>query len=435
MAVYHNPADVLKTLIRFNTTNPPGNELACVQYIDGLLQAAGIETTILARDDNRPNLIARLPGNGTAPPFLMQGHVDVVTTANQNWTHPPFDAVEVDGFIWGRGALDMKSGVAMMLCAMLKMKAEGITPNGDIILCILSDEEASARYGAKWLVENHAEQFAGVKQAIGEFGGQSTYLAGKKFYLIQMAEKLSCQLRLSIHGSGGHGALLIRGGAMTRLGKLLTKFDKQHTPIHITPVVRMMIEGIVGATKAPTSNVLRQLLRPRLTDALMATVPGLAAMRPMFRNTVSPTIVRGGDKINVIPSKIELDLDGRMLPGFTPEQFVAELRPIIGKDIDINIIGYDVPNLNPPDIGQFDMLAGILKELDPDGVPIPYMLPAISDGRFFSQLGIQTYGFTPMQLPKDFSFSATIHAADERIPVEAMNFGTQAIFMALQRYR
>ena len=435
MPIYENPAAVLKTLIRFDTTNPPGNEAACINYIDGLLQAAGIETTLLALDEARPNLIARLPGNGTAPPFLMQGHVDVVTTANQQWTHPPFEAVEADGMIWGRGALDMKGGVTMMLCAMLRMKAENITPNGDIILCVLSDEEAGGVYGAKWLVENHPEQFAGVKYAIGEFGGASNTIAGTKFYLIQMAEKLSCRFKLTLDGPGGHGSMPIQGGAMAQLGKVLTALDKKQTPIHITPIMQMMIGGMADATKAPVSGIMRRLLNPRFTDTLTKRVPGLQAMRPMFRNTVSPTIVRGGDKINVIPSKIELQLDGRMLPGFMPEEFSAELQKIIGKGIKIEVEGHDQPNLNPPNMGQFDMLAGVLKDLDQDAVPIPYLLPAVTDGRFFSQLGIQTYGFTPMNLPKDFNFAGTVHAADERIPVEAVAFGTQAIFMALKRYQ
>ena len=434
MSIHDRPAELLKTLIRFNTVHPPNNELACIQYIDGLLQAAGVETTILARDDNRPNLIARLPGSGDAPPLLLQGHVDVVPVTGQQWTHPPFDAVEADGYIWGRGTLDMKGGVTMMLCAFLKMKAEGIVPKGDIILCILSDEESDSKYGAKWLVENHADQFEGVKYALGEFGGATTYIAGTPFYPIQMAEKLSCRFKLTVQGPGGHGSLPFRGGAMARMGKLMAKLDKQRTPIHITPVVRMMLEGMADATKAPVSNVLRLLLNPRLTDLLSLRVPGLGVMRPMFRNTVSATIVRGGDTINVIPSQVELHLDGRMLPGFTPEQFEAELRPIVGKDVQIERLEYDPPNLNPPDPKQFDMLATIIKELDPAGVAIPMMMPAITDGRFFARLGIQTYGFIPIKLPKGFNFSAAIHAADERIPVGAVEFGTAAIFRALQRY-
>ena len=165
--IYQRPAALLQDLIRFDTTNPPGNEAACVTYIDHLLTEAGIETTRLARDPNRPNLIARLKGQGKAPPLLLYGHVDVVTTVGQQWTHPPFEAREVDGVIWGRGALDMKGGVAMMLAAVLRAKAEGLAPAGDVVLAILSDEECGGDYGAGYLVENHPEQFEGVRYALG----------------------------------------------------------------------------------------------------------------------------------------------------------------------------------------------------------------------------------------------------------------------------
>ncbi|MEM7537571.1 MAG: M20/M25/M40 family metallo-hydrolase [Chloroflexota bacterium] len=437
MLIHENPAAVLQSLIRFDTTNPPGNERACIDYINGLLQAAGIETTLLARDDNRPNLIARLRGAGSAPPFLMQGHVDVVTTANQQWTHPPFEAVEQDGFIWGRGTLDMKGGVAMMLCAMLKMKHEmdngNATPAGDILLCVMSDEEAGGEYGAKWLVENHPEQFDGVKYAIGEFGGSSMHLHGKKFYIIQMAEKVSCQIKLSIHGPAGHASSPQQGGTMARLGKVLTRLDEQQLPVHVTPVVQKMVEGIADAIHAPYEAVLQQTLAPA-SDSPLGVL-----MRPMFRNTASPTIVHGGDKINVIPGLVELSLDGRMLPGMQPAQFVDELKAVIGDDlaehIDMEVVKCELPELTQPDMTQFDMLAGILRELDTDANPIPYLLPAGTDGSHFARLGIQNYGFTPMLLPESFNFGATIHAADERIPVEAVAFGTEAIFMVLQRYK
>jgi acetylornithine deacetylase/succinyl-diaminopimelate desuccinylase-like protein len=166
-----NPVELLQKLIQFDTTNPPGNESECIGFINQLLTQAGIETKILAKSQQRPNLIARLPGQGHTSPLLLYGHVDVVTTENQDWKHPPFEAKIADGFICGRGALDMKGGIAMMLAAVLRSKAEGLNPAGDIILVILCDEEAGGEYGAKYLVENHSEQFAGIRYAIGEFGG------------------------------------------------------------------------------------------------------------------------------------------------------------------------------------------------------------------------------------------------------------------------
>jgi len=181
--------------------------------------------------------------------------------------------------------------------------------------------------------------------------------------------------------------------------------------------------------------ILRQLLRPRLAEALLNnTGERLKPFFPLLRNTVSPTIVRGGEKINVIPCEITLDLDGRMLPGFTPEIMVKEVQAIVGQDIKVEVLEYDPPDDGRLDMTLFNMLTGVLRTLDPDGVPLPYMLPAVSDARFFARLDIQHYGFTPLNLPPDFNFMATVHAADERVPVEALQFGTEAMFMALQRY-
>src|SRR5690242_20685772 len=165
-SIYRRPAELLQHLIRFDTTNPPGNERACIEYVDALLRAAGVETISLSRNPNRPNLIARLNGRGTSLPILLYGHVDVVTTANQRWTRGPFSGDLVDGWVWGRGAVDMKGGVAMMIAAFLRAKLEGLQPAGDVVLCIVSDEEHGADYGARFLVEQHADHFKGIKHAI-----------------------------------------------------------------------------------------------------------------------------------------------------------------------------------------------------------------------------------------------------------------------------
>ena len=433
-SIYKRPSELLQHLIRFNTTNPPGNELACVQYINDLLQAAGIETTILAKDDNRPNLIARLPGSGTAPPLLMQGHVDVVTTADQQWQHDPFGGELIDGMIWGRGALDMKSGVAMMVAAFLKMQMEGVTPLGDIILTVLSDEEASGGYGAKFLVDDHPEQFENVQFAIGEFGGFTMQLAGRTFYPIMVSEKQHCGLKLTMRGPGGHGSSPIQGGAMAKLGQILTKLDQNRLPVHITPEVRAMYQAIAVNVPFPTSFILRLLLNPSLTNQMLGVMgPMRQQFDALLRHTVSPTIVRGGYKNNVIPSEVSVELDGRILPGFQPDHLLQELRQLLGSDFDIEIKYYD-PGPPAPNMALFDTLADILRRTDPDGIPIPLVLPGVTDARHFARLGIQTYGFLPMQLPPDFNFTATIHAADERIPAAALDFGTAAIFELLTRF-
>ncbi len=436
MTITHPPAELLQSLIRFDTTNPPGNEAACIGFIKDLLTQAGFDALILAKDPNRPNLIARLTGRGEAPALLLQGHVDVVTTAGQPWTHPPFEAQRHEGYIWGRGALDMKGGVAMMLAALLRAKAEKLAPRGDVVLCVLSDEEAGGDYGAKWLVETQADVFKGVRYALGEFGGFTAYFGGRRFYLIQVAERQMCWMRATVRGPAGHGgAVVMRGGAMAKLSRLLWQLDRNLLPVHITSPVRMMIEAMRAALPFPARSLMRQLLNPSMTDRVL----GLLGERgkpflPMLRNTVNATLVRGGEKINVIPGEITVELDGRLLPGFTPDDMLKELRLLVGEDVELEVLRAEV-SASPaqPDMGLFETLASVLREADPTGIPIPYMLPAISDARFFAKLGIQPYGFTPMQLPPDFNFSATVHAADERIPVEAVEFGASAIYEVLRR--
>ena len=431
-AIYQRPAEFLQQLIQFNTTNPPGNEAACIAYLDTLLTEAGFQTTMLAKDPARPNLIARLTGQGNASPLLLQGHVDVVTTEKQVWQHPPFAGNIQDGYVWGRGALDMKGGVAMMVAAFLRAKAEGLSLSGDVLLAVVSDEEAGGEYGAKYLVENHADLCKDVRYALGEFGGFTMHIAGERFYPIQVMEKKSCGLKAIIHGPGGHGALPMRGGATAQLGRLLQQLDQHRLPVHITSVPQQMIETLATALSTTVGPMLQQLLDPTQTDNVLdALGPQGQTFDPLLHNTVNVTIIQGGQKSNVIPSEIVITLDGRLLPGYEPDDMLAELRQLIGDDIELEVMNYD-PGPTEPDMGLYDTLAGILRKADPGGTPIPMLMPAVTDGRFFSRLGIQTYGFLPMLLPEGFIFTQTIHAADERIPVAAMEFGTNAIYEVLR---
>jgi len=424
----------LQNLIRFDTTNPPGNEAECIFYINGLLTGAGYKTKLFYKDSNRPNLIASLKGKDTAAPLLLYGHVDVVTTSGQEWTHPPFEGKITDGYVWGRGALDMKGGIAMMLAAFLRAKAEGLTPTGDVVLAILSDEEAGGACGAKYLVENHADEFEGIQYAIGEFGAFVLHMGHKRFYPIQVAEKQLCWLKATVQGPGGHGSFPMRGGAMAKLAQLLRMLDRHRLPVHITPIIRQTLTGMVSNLPFPTSLILRQLLNPHLTDNLLNLLGEKGRIfDPLLHNTVNATIVRGGDKINVVPSEIVLEMDGRLLPGYNPGDMIAELREIIGDEVKLEVVWHE-PGPSEPNMGLFNTLSGILREIDPEGVPLPLLLSGVTDARFFSQLGVQTYGFLPMNLPSDFNFAQSIHAADERIPVDSVRFGSDAIYKLLQHY-
>jgi acetylornithine deacetylase/succinyl-diaminopimelate desuccinylase-like protein len=436
----HSVADVLRRLITFDTSNPPGNERECIGYIRDLLEASGISTQTFARDEQRPNLLARLPGSGSAPPLMLYGHVDVVPTTNQNWTHPPFGGEIHDGYIWGRGALDMKSGVAMMLSVLLRAKAENLTPAGDVLLLVLSDEEAGGEFGARYMVEQHADLFKDVRYAIGEFGGFTQQIVGKRFYPIQVAEKLPCRIKVTVRGRGGHGALHVPGNTMAVLGEFLTRINTRALPIHITGAVTKFIEAVAARLDFPLNVALRGLLVPGLADAQLKLLtkiqPQAGDLVPLLRNTVNATMVQGGDRINVIPEAVSVGLDGRVLPGYTADDLIRELREVIGmlEHVEYEVMFWENVKITEPDMGLYDMLADILGKADPDGTPIPYLLHASTDGRHFAKLGIQTYGYTPMKLPTDFNFTRTIHAGDERIPVEALTFGADCMVEVLRRF-
>jgi acetylornithine deacetylase/succinyl-diaminopimelate desuccinylase-like protein len=328
----------------------------------------------------------------------------------------------------------MKAGVAMLVSAFLRAKREGTQLPGDLVLVVLADEENGGDVGARYLVEEHRELFAGMRYALGEFGGFTLHLGGKRFYPIQVAEKQICWLKATIRGPGGHGAMINRGGTIARLGRFLTDLDRKRMPVHVTPVVRETVERIAAELPRHHAAIMRSLLMPRLTDgALRLLGPRAAQFEPMLRNTVNATIVRGGAKVNVVPSEIELELDGRALPGFSPEQLIAELRDLAGDDIEVEVVRHD-PGPAEPDLGLFDTLAEVVRELDPEGIPVPLLQIGVTDGRFFSQAGVQTYGFLPMRLPEGFDFAKLIHAADERIPADAVEFGAEAVWRAVQRF-
>jgi acetylornithine deacetylase/succinyl-diaminopimelate desuccinylase-like protein len=423
---------LLQELIRFDTTNPPGNEEACIARIEELLREHGIESERYEKTPGRPNLVARHAGANGGPPLLLYGHVDVVTTAGQRWTHPPFAGELADGYVWGRGALDMKSGVAICIASFVAAHEAGSrTP---LELLILSDEEDGGDDGAKFLAEERSEALGGAKHALGEFGAATQWIAGRRFYPIQVAEKQLCWLRAHIRGAGGHGALGVKGGAMRKLGDVLRTLDRKQPPVHIIPLVRDWIETMAAELPRLQATVLRRLLDPKTADlAVRALGTQGRPLSRVIRNTVSPTIVNGGDKVNVIPSKIELQLDGRLLPGSRPEDLIRELHELVGEDVEFEVVRHDA-GPPEPDLSFYEPLAQILRELDPGAVPVPILQAGVTDARFLSRAGVQTYGWLPLRLPEDFDLWPLIHNADERVPADALAFGVEAIRRAIERY-
>ena len=426
--------ELARDLIQLDTTNPPGEEHVAVELIEQLLRDAHIECARYESEPGRPNLVARVKGRGEAPPLLLQGHVDVVTTVNQDWRHRPFGGEIVDGYLWGRGALDMKGGVAMMVAAMIRAHADG-GPAGDLVLAVLADEEAGGIAGARWLVDAHPNLFTGIRHAIGESGGVALHIGGRRFYPIMVSEKRGCQMVVTLRGPGGHGSIPAHGGAMAKLGELLTKLDSSRLPVHITTPVRQQLERMRDAFDEPLKGKFAALLDPERADAALSELdPMSRGLDAALHNTVNATIVSGGLKVNVIPSEVRVQLDGRLLPGFGPEDMLDELRAVVGAEpeIEVTLVGPAQPEV---DLSQFDLFASVLKEADPGCVPVPSLVTGGTDARHFARLGIRTYGFLPLDVPPDFNSSSTIHAADERVPVSSLEFGGECVYEAVMRYR
>ena len=302
------------------------------------------------------------------------------------------------------------------------------------MLALVCDEESSGDHGARYLVEEHPELFQGIRYAIGEFGGFSFNLGRQRFYPIMVAEKQVCHLRVTFKGVGGHASLIQGDNPMADLARLLQQVQSRNLPTHVTPEARMMFQAI-GRHLSPIARLgMAALLNSRFT-ALALKLMGSRGrtFKPLFRNTVNPTIVRGGDQINVVPGVVSVDLDGRLLPNMPPDRLISELAVIAGKDATIEVLSHD-PGPQSPDMGLFDTLSGVLRESDPDGIPVPMLMPAATDERLFARLGIQNYGFLLMLLPSTLDFAAVIHGPDERVPVDAINFGADAVYRLLQRY-
>jgi acetylornithine deacetylase/succinyl-diaminopimelate desuccinylase-like protein len=395
----------------------------------------GVEPRFVAGDPERPNLVARLPGKGAAPPLLIYGHVDVVPANAAEWRHPPFSADIVDGEVWGRGALDMKGGIAMILAASLRAATEGLAPAGDLIIALTVDEERGSELGAKYLVEEHPELFAGVRYALSELGGFTQWTGGRPLYPIQVAEKQRCLIRATIRGEGGHPSTIVRGTAAAKLGRLLTTLEKKRLPVHVTPVVREMLRAMAGVLPLHERLALRPVLVPALTDRLLDLFgKDGASLDPLLHNTATPTVLAGGDSTNVIPTEVSVELDGRVLPGHTPRDLVRELEGLVDGAADFEIVREEPAARADADLTLFPVLADIIRELEPQGTPIPMLLPGYTDARYFSRLGIQTYGFLPMRLPTHIT-TALMHAPDERIPADAVTFGSECLYEAIRRYR
>lgn len=429
--------ELTRQLVRFDTTNPPGNEAGCLKYLADLLTDAGLSCRLLAEQPDRPNLVAELPGRGSAAPLLLHGHLDVVPTAGQRWSQPPFAAELTDGCVWGRGTVDMKGGVAMMISALLRMIEAGEQPAGSVLLALVSDEEAGSYTGAHYLVREHRQLFDGVRYAIGEDGGASIGLGGRRLHPIVVAEKRACWLRVTLRGPGGHASRVAADANPVRqLNRLLTALASGGLGVRPTEAVHRMLAELAAAA-APEPAAVYQALGTDPTDlSVLARLPERDSryLRSVLQHSVNATVIRAGNHTNVLPTELTVELDGRLLPGAGSADLIAALRTLVPDELEVELLVEGEP-LPEPEFGpMYELLADVLRRADPDGVPIPMIMSASTDSRLFPQLGISCYGWLPMLFADDVNYRDLMHSADERIPVEALQFGEACFYDLLRRY-
>ena len=432
--------ELLRALLRFDTTNPPGNEAECVEFLADTLREAGVEPEVLSAAPGRANLVTRLPGgDGGAAPLLLNGHVDVVAAEAGRWRHPPFAGEVHDGVIWGRGAVDMKQMVAMSVATVGLLARLGVPLRRELKLAAVADEEAGCAFGSQWLVDHHPDKVR-AGHALGEVGGATFHLGGRPFYPIQVAEKGIAWLRASATGATGHGSIPHDDNAVVRLSEFLARVGRRRLALRASPEARRFLEALAGLQGRAGRAALPLLLRPRWSNLVLrrgVRDPGLARLlSAVLRNTASPTVVHAGSKVNVIPGRAEAELDGRIAVGSSEAELLGELRALAGPGIELELLGPSrPPTVTPPGDELFDLLAGVVAEHHPGAVAVPTITPGFTDAKFWSHLGTACYGFAPVRLePGGPDFAAMFHGDDERLPVAGLQAGLRMLADVVARH-
>jgi acetylornithine deacetylase/succinyl-diaminopimelate desuccinylase-like protein len=429
----------LRAMIRMNTTNPPGNEILVARYLDSTLKAEGIETHLFEPAKGRAAFVARLKGNGSKQPVVIMAHMDVVGVEREKWSVDPFAAEIRDGYIYGRGAFDDKGMLASELQTMLLLKRHIIDKGGtlsrDVILVANSDEEAGGEYGMGWLIENHPDLVRG-EFALNE-GGRTRIVNGKRLYVaVQNTEKVSHALTVTARGPGGHASIPLKGNAIVRLGRALAAIGDHKEPILINPTTREFFGRLAkvwpdSAEKRAMADVVsRDPRRIRRGASILERTPVFNAV---LRNGISATLVDGGIRVNVIPTEAEATLNVRTLPGESIDSVVARLNRKINDPlvtITVKDRGLDAPasDFNSP---MFEALTSVVAELDPSMIVVPYMSTGATDSARLRAWGMQAFGVLPYPMAPDDE--ERMHGNDERLSIEALEFGTKMIYGAVLR--
>jgi len=427
----------VRGLLQLDTRNPPGNEVRAAGYLHSLFEAAGISGEIVGPGKDRGTFIARLRGDGTAPPLLLMSHTDVVAVEPEKWTHDPFSGDSADGFIYGRGALDMKQMVAMEAMTMLLLKRSRVRLKRDVIYMAAADEECGGHEGAGWVVE-HCPELIQAEYALNEGGGSGFEINGRRYYPVQTAEKGTVRFRIRTYGRPGHGSVPHDENAIVKLAAILAKFTPDLLPVHFTNTLRGYIAGIASTQPSDIAQALHAVLTDETTaDAAVDRLPLEESLKQrlhaMLRNTVTPTALKAGSQINVIPSEAEALVDGRNLPGWTPDMFLEELRSVIGHEAQITLLDPSTPleaDLQSP---LFNSITDVLNEHDPGATAIPFLLTGGTDAKHVTKLGTKVYGFVP-GLYAGEGEGRRVHSHDERVSVRSLHWGVRVLYEVVERF-
>ena len=426
----------LQELLRLDTRNPPGNETLAAEYLRNVLDREGIPSEIVGPAPDRGSIVARLKGDGSERPLLLMSHTDVVAVEPDKWSHDPFGGVIADGYLFGRGALDMKHMVAMELQTMLLLKRRGVPLKRDVIFMAAADEEVGGYAGAGWLVE-HRPELIEAEYALNEGGGAGNEINGRLYYTVQTAEKGTARFRLTTRGRPGHGSRPHDDNAVLKLAAHLVKLRSARLPVHLTETAKAYIHGVAAAQPDEIKQQLLAVLDPERADeaidALSLDENFKLSLRAIIRNTVSPTMLSAGSQINVIPSAAEASLDGRTLPGWTPERFAEELRAIFGDEVELDFLEPSEPLEADPEGPMLDTIRAVLAERAPGAAVIPRLLSGATDAKHIAKLGTRVYGFAPTLWSGPGEMDR-IHGHDERIAVEALRWGARTLYEVVERF-
>jgi acetylornithine deacetylase/succinyl-diaminopimelate desuccinylase-like protein len=409
-----------RDLIRIDTTNPgdgsgPG-ERAAAEHVAALLDEVGIESEIHESEPGRASLLARW-GGSTGDPVLLHGHLDVVPANAPDWKVDPFSGEVQDGCVWGRGAVDMKDFDAIMLSVIRARARAGHAPERPLVLAFTADEEAGGHKGSEFLVKHHPDMLADCTTAVGEVGGFSVTVRDRRIYLIQAAEKGMAWMRLTAQGTAGHGSMRNTDNPVTRLAAAVARIGTHAWPVRLTPAMEVLLATIaeLAGTEATPENA------EALVDELG---PAARMVGAVLRNSANPTVLGAGYKVNVVPGTAQAQIDGRFLPGYEDE-FFATMAELVGERIEVDYLSNQeaVETAYEGDVVRA-MNTALLAE-DPDALVAPYLMPGGTDGKHWAKLGMKCFGFAPLRLPSDLDFSALFHGVDERVPVDALQFGAR----------